>query len=66
MLPFLTALLISMVPLVHSPKPIANTVVRLEPAIIELGPEYCIDETFTLAAKIDNVEYLTGVGIQMK
>jgi len=65
-LPFLTALLFSLVPIVSAPSPLASTTLRLDPATIELGPECCIGETFTLAAKIDNVEYLTGVGIQIK
>jgi len=65
-LPFLVALLFLLVPVVYSPSPLESTVLRLDPATIELGPECCVGETFTLAAKIDNVEYLTGVGIQIK
>jgi len=66
--PFLTlsVLLISLIWMVSAPSPSASTVVRFDPAAIELGPEYCVGETFTLAAKIDDVEYLTGVGIQIK
>jgi nitrous oxidase accessory protein len=63
---YLISVFFSMVPLISTSSPLDSTVVRLDPATIELGPEYCVDETFTLAAKIDDVEYLTGVGIQIK
>ena len=59
-LPFLTALLFSLVPIVSAPSPLTETVVRFDPAIVELGPDYCVGENFTLTAKIDNVEDLYG------
>ena len=62
-LPFLMALLFSLVPVVFAPSPLTWTKVRLEPATIELGPEYCVGETFTLACKIDDVAGLTGFGL---
>ena len=62
-LPFLIALLFSLVPVVSAPSPLESTVVRLEPATIELGPGCCVGETFTLAARIDDVEELCGLGL---
>jgi len=44
---------------VSAPSPLLETVVRLDPAIIELGPDNCINDTFTLKARVDNVEDLT-------
>jgi len=40
--------------------PLIVTVVRLDPATVELGPVYCVNDTFTLSARIDDVEYLYG------
>lgn len=65
MLPFLTALLFSLVPVVSAPSPLAETVVRLDPATVEFGPEYCVGETLTLTAKIDDAEELCGLGLQV-
>ena len=48
---------------VSAPSPLASTVVRLDPAIVELGPGYSVGEVFTLAAKIDDVEELAGLGL---
>jgi len=62
-LPFLMALLFSLVPVVSAPSALTWTKVRLEPATIELGPEYCVGETFTLACKIDDVAGLAGFGL---
>jgi len=45
---------------VSAPSPSSSTVVRFDPATIELGPDYCVGENFTLTAKIDNVEDLYG------
>lgn len=60
MLPFLVVLFFSLVPAVSAPSPLTETVVRLEPATVDLGPECCVGETFTLSARIENVEYLYG------
>ena len=38
----------------------SGTVLRFDPADVVLGPDYCVGETFTLAAKIDDVEDLAG------
>ena len=64
-LPFLMALLFSLVPVVSAHSPLAETVVRLDPASLEFGPEYCVSDTFTLAGVIDNVGELTGFGLQI-
>lgn len=45
---------------VSAPSPLASTVLRLDPATVELGPAYCVNETFTIKARIDNVEDLSG------
>jgi len=45
---------------VSAPSPSASTVVRFDPANVVLG---YINETFTLAARIDNVEDLAGLGL---
>jgi len=47
---------------VSAPSTSSSTVVRLDPANVVLG---YINETFTLAAKIDNVEDLAGFGLQI-
>jgi len=64
-LPFLIALLLSVIPLVYSPEPLASTYIRFDPAIVELGPAYCVNETFTIKARVDNVEDLTGFGLHI-
>ena len=45
-------------PTVSAPSP----VVRLEPATVELGPTYCVNDTFTLKAQIDDVSDLAQFG----
>jgi len=62
---FLVALLFSLVPLVYSPEPLASTYIRFDPAIVELGPAYCVNETFTIRARVDSVEDLTGFGLHI-
>ncbi len=66
-LPLLSILILlsSLVPLVYSPSPFADTVVRLDPSTVEFGPEYCVGETFTLSAKIEDVEELAGFALQI-
>jgi len=65
-LPFLIALYFSLVPVVSAPSPSESTVVRLDPATVELGPDYCVNDTFTLKARVDNVEDLFGFGFHIK
>jgi hypothetical protein len=38
--------------------PLASTVVRFDPAMIAFGPDYCVNDTLTLTARIDDVEDL--------
>jgi len=45
---------------VSAPSPLASTVLRLDPATVELGPANCVNETFTLIARINDVEDLAG------
>lgn len=66
MLPFLTALLFSSVPVVSAPSQLAETVVRFNPVTIEFGPEYCVGESFTIVAKIDDVAELCAFDLRMK
>jgi len=51
---------------VSAPSPLASTVVRFDPAIVDLGLGYSVGEVFTLAAKIDDVEELCGFGLFIK
>ncbi|MFQ5621499.1 MAG: cohesin domain-containing protein, partial [Candidatus Nanoarchaeia archaeon] len=57
---FLIALLFSLVPVVSTPSSLTGTVVRFDPATVELGPYFCVNDTFTLKARVDNVEDLLG------
>jgi len=43
-----------------------GTVLRFDPATVVLGPDYCIGETFTLTARIDDVEDLYGFSLRIK
>ena len=45
---------------VSASSPLSSTVVRLDSAVVELGPSYCVNETVTLTAKIDYVEDLAA------
>jgi hypothetical protein len=38
--------------------PLASTVLRFEPTTVEFGPDYCVNDTVTLAARIDDVDDL--------
>jgi len=65
-LPFFVALLFSLIPLAYSPAPLAETVVRLDPATVELGPECCVNDTFTLKSKIDNFYDLGALALRIR
>ena len=65
-LPFLVALLFSLVPVVSTPSTLTETVVRFDPAIVELGPDYCVGENFTLTAKIDNFYDLGAIDLMLE
>lgn len=43
-----------------APSPLLETVIRFDPATVELGPSYCVGENFTIKARIENVEDLCG------
>lgn len=43
--------------------PLSSTIVKFDPSTIELGPDYCVGETFTLTARIDDVSDLMGFGL---
>ena len=43
-----------------------GTVLRFDPSIVVLGPDYCVGETFTLAARIDDVEDLCAFAFKIK
>ena len=62
---FLLTLVFAVIPQEDSPSPLAALVLRFDPATVEVGPGYCVGETFTLAARIDNVEDLAGLGLQI-
>lgn len=51
---------------ISPPSPSASTVLRFDPASVELGPDYCVNDTFTLKARVDNVEDLAAFGLQIK
>lgn len=65
MLLFLVALLFSLVPVVVAPSPLL-TETKLDPSLVELGPEYCIGETFTISSKIYDVSNLAGIGLAIE
>ncbi len=44
----------------------AFAVVRLEPATVIVGPDYCVGEIFTLTARIDDVEDLYGAELKIE
>ena len=55
-----------MITIVVAPSPLASTYLRFDPATVELGPTYCVNETFTIKARIDDVEDLIGFGLQIE
>jgi len=50
-------------PTVSTSLPLTSHVVRFDPATVELGPDYSVNETFTLKAKIDNFEDLAAFAL---
>jgi len=48
-----------------APSTLSSPVVRFDPATVELGPHYCVNETFTLEARIENVVDLAGFGFRI-
>jgi len=52
--------------IISPPSPSTSPVLRFDPATVELGPHYCIDDTFTLKARVDNIIDLAGFGLQIK
>lgn len=64
-LPFMMALFFSLVPVVVAPSPLL-TEIKLVPSLVELGPEYCIGETFTISSKIYDVSNLAGIGFAIE
>jgi len=51
---------------VSAPSPLATPILRFDPAAIELGPANCINNTFALKAKIENVEDLGSIGLRVE
>ena len=61
----LSILLFQLITIVAAPSPLTSTVLRFDPATVELGLTYCVGEAFTLIAGIDDVEDLAGFGLQV-
>jgi len=51
---------------VSAPSPLSSLVVRLDRATVELGPDYCVGENFTLTAKIDNFYDLGAIDLMLE
>ena len=48
-----------------APSTLSSPVVRFDPATVELGPDYCVNDTFTLEAKIDDVARLVQFSFEI-
>ena len=59
-------LIVSFLVLIMQTTYASGTVLRFDPANVVLGPDFCVGKTFTLAARIDDVEDLAAFDIIIK